>query len=58
VRLCEKHQCCYEVFLRDAAGLPLNRAGEWHFTWLREGKWSVNGRTKPWHCVFPCLSCG
>jgi DNA-binding NarL/FixJ family response regulator len=40
VQVCQKHGCCYEVILRDAAGLPLNRAGEWHFTWHRDdGLW-------------------
>jgi DNA-binding NarL/FixJ family response regulator len=40
VQVCHKHDCCYEVILRDAVGLPLNRAGEWHFTWHQDsGVW-------------------
>jgi hypothetical protein len=42
VQLCQKHRCCYEVVLREGAGLPLNRAGEWHFTWVGEaGRWRL-----------------
>jgi hypothetical protein len=30
------------VTLRHAAGLPLNRAGEWHFTWYQgDGVWRL-----------------
>jgi DNA-binding NarL/FixJ family response regulator len=38
VQVCQKHRCCYEVTLRVAAGLPLNRAGEWHFTWHKAAR--------------------
>lgn len=38
VAVCRRHRCCYRVILRRAAGLPLNRAGEWHFTWRPEGR--------------------
>jgi DNA-binding NarL/FixJ family response regulator len=38
VHLCRKHRCCYTVIVRQGAGLPLNRAGEWHFTWYRKAR--------------------
>jgi hypothetical protein len=42
IRLCQEHRCCYEVMLRVGAGVPLNRAGEWHFRWSEETrKWRL-----------------
>jgi DNA-binding CsgD family transcriptional regulator len=42
IRLCQEHRCCYEVVLRVGAGVPLNRAGEWHFRWSEETrKWRL-----------------